>query len=147
MSTATIAPTADRRIFKDAPNRPVDLVALLRNKIAILDALQATGIARVVVSFEELPFGTYIDKTEVFGSAGRCALPAAQLSYAYPDRKGRFRYMQTSLRDALYGVLNAMLGDACVTSLLDGGTFRIEVADRSFIVFGRGGDRQFQRVY
>lgn len=109
--------------------------------------LQATGIERVIVSFEELPFGTYIDKIEVFGSVGRCALPSTQLSYAYPDRKGRFRYMKAGLHDAFYGVLNAMLGHAWDTSLLDGGTFRIDVADRSFIVAGGDDECQVQRVY
>lgn len=147
MLIASLPRVADRLAFEHGILSAQSRVALLRNKTAILDALDAAGIETLVGSFHGCPFGSYLGKVEVFGSAGPRILPTTNIRYASPGRRSRFRHMKTRLRGALDAILEELLADAWDSVIDADGTLRIDVATRTFEISGRDHARQFHRVY
>lgn len=129
---------------------PCRRAALLRNKTVILDTLAAADIARIEISFEDLPFGCFVDLALAYDHAGLRPLPQRQVRYAAPGRRKRFRHQNISLISAFSNVIDDLLADASNAAIGAEGTLHIDVASRTFLLTGRShafDQRSFRRLY
>ncbi|CCV16352.1 DUF6878 family protein [Mesorhizobium sp. STM 4661] len=150
MTDHSARPISECLAFTNGILPAANRAALLLNKTALLDTLEAGGIATLVASFEGFPFGCHVETIEARGSGGCCALPATNIRYASPKQRCRFRRRKTGISVAISLMLDEILGDAWDTAIGAEGTFSIDVASRTLVLAGKvkaDDARQFRRVY